>query len=480
MFRFYSVLILFLTIGNVLVYSQQLSISENKKIRYLKKIEKKNERFVWKQKQKNQNLLEKLITNEKKLAALPDLTSLHQTISINDFNQIKERLIKNKKTKNNALADSSFYLPLSTIPLAIDFRIKDYLKQQITMYNYLVDSTTVTSKKLKCEVLKAKQNILETESQLAQLQSIEKETKNYKEILKNKYSKLPQAADQLKKIDKNTYYFNQGMDGFKSIYTNPSQGIESKLAQTLTFNKDYLKFAGQLGSQGAAQNIIGGSTPDLSGYQTKAQVQKLLPQNAQGITAEQKATLIANMQNSLTKFKSLRDKQSNISALKDKPSFKINPYKGLPIKQRLVFGKEFQIHPKNKYYPIIADMGITLGFKLTTRLTPLIGVSYKQGIGKDLTHLQYSSEGIVARGGFDCKIAYGFSIQCLYEETWKMKQIMVNEKPGTMQDPSFIVGIMNKCKIGKKTYSTIMVGYDFFYMKHTPYTTPWIIRVGWQ
>lgn len=207
---------------------------------------------------------------------------------------------------------------------------------------------------------------------------------------------------KLKDIDKSCYYYTQGMNGFKDIYTSPAKGIESSLLKQLSFSKNFKLFQTQFSSIPVSLPALSGAVaPDMTGYQTKAQVQAMLPQNVLGISPDVKSQLVSNMQNGLAKFTELRDEKPDLSMLKDKPDFKTNPYKGLPIRKRLVPGFTFQPQAKKLNEPFIIDVGATLGFKLTERLTPLVGISTKVGFGKDINHIAFSYEGLVARAGFD-------------------------------------------------------------------------------
>ncbi|HSH67619.1 MAG TPA: hypothetical protein VLB84_17895, partial [Bacteroidia bacterium] len=355
--------------------------------------------------------------------------------------------------------------------------------QQLLTTSFISDST---NGKLKAQADKTKENITKTAEKLNRLKSIQQDIKKHQQTLKNYGVNTPELKSKLKGIDKTCYYYNQGMNGFKDLYTNPAKGIESSMLKKLSFSKDFKLFQTQFNSlpfsaSQMSSGILTGTTPDMSGYQTKTQVRAMLPQNAQGISAEAKSQLVANMQNSLTRFTELRKEKPDVSMFKEKPDFKINPYKGLPLRKRLVPAFTFQPQIKKYNEPFTVDAGATLGFKLVERVTPLIGLSTKIGLGKDIQHLAFSYQGIVARAGFDTKLCYGFSFQIWYEATWKpLPAIRPEINASHYPEPSFIAGICNTYRISRKVKGTLMIGYDFFYNKHTPYTSPWVIRMGWQ
>jgi DNA-binding protein H-NS len=468
-------------------FSQE-AISERRKVRYLKKIERKNDRYVKQQEKKTHKLLANLSAKEEALYKTLDSTKVDSALVKNSFSKIEERFAKEDITPEAALAKLSQpvsidkSISINNIPENLNGDIKDYLKQQITTSAFLADTNCTTCKKLKEQTAKAKQNIEKTSEKLDRLKSVQDDIKKHQETLKSYGVTTPELAGKLKDIDKSCYYYTQGVNGFKDMYTNPAKGIESSMLKNLSFNKDFKIFQTQFTALPfSTSGLTGNAMPDMTGYQTKAQVQAMLPQNAQGISADAKAQLINNMQSGLMKFTELRDEKPDLSMLKDKPKFKMNPFKGIPLRKRLVPGFTFQPQVKKLNEPFVIDLGATLGFKLTERLTPMVGVTTKTGFGKDIHQLAFSYEGIVAKAGLDTKLCYGFSFQAWYEATWRPYSAYIAEGHlGNYPQPSLIAGICNTYKISKKVNGTFMIGYDFFYTKHTPYTSPWVIRLGWQ
>jgi hypothetical protein len=470
-------------------FGQSSSISERKKIRYLKRIEKKNDRYVKQQEKKTHELLANLSAKEKALYKALDSTKLDSSLVKDNFSKIEERFAKKDITPESAFTKLSKpisidkSISINTVPEKLSGDVKDYLKQQITTSAFLADTNCTTCKKLKEQTVKAKQNIAKTSEKLDRLKSVQDDIKKHQETLKNYGVNTPEFADKLKGIDKSCYYYTQGQNGFKDLYTNPAKGIESSMLKNLSFDKNFKIFQTQFTALPfSTSSLSGNAMPDMTGYQTKTQVQAMLPQNAPGISADVKAQLINNMQSGLIKFTELRNEKPDLSMLKDKPTFKVNPFKGIPLRKRLVPGFTFQPEVKKVNEPIIINLGATLGFKLTERLTPMIGVSTKTGFGKDIQHLSFSYQGIVAKAGLDTKLCFGFSLQAWYEATWKPYPVHLSTEDRSINypQPSLIAGICNTYKISKKVNGTFMIGYDFFYNKHTPYTSPWVIRMGFQ
>lgn len=484
-FTYKPLIILFLIIGFNSYAQVSSSVSNNKKVRYLKKLERKNDRFTKKQEKKTQKLLTRLSKDEKALFEASDSVALDSTLMEDSFSKIAHRFDEELNADPSELL-SKLSQPVSlqksiTFSEHLSGDLKDYLGQQLLTTTFITDSTCATCLKLKKQSEKTKQSIANASQKLEKLKKIQTDIKKHQDALKNYGVDIPKFGNKISGMDKRCYYYTQGMRGFKDMYTNPTKGIESALLKKLSFNKEFKLFQNGFNLPSSFSNITSGLTPDLTGYQTKAQVQAMMPQNAPGVTPDIKAQLIGNMQNALINFSELKDEKPNLSMLKDKPNFKINPYKGLPIIKRLIPGFTFQPQIKKINEPFIVDLGGTIGFRLCERLTPIVGASAKTGLGKDIYHIQFTYQGIVAKAGFDTKLAYGFSIQGWYEATWKPLRNQVTEEHAiNYPQPSLIAGICNTYKISKKLNGTLMLGYDFFYNKHTPYTSPWVIRMGWQ
>ncbi len=483
-----TILLIFLfALCNLIAVSQESVMSERKQIRYLKKIEKKNDRYVRKEEKRTHKLIARLSEKEKALYEKLDSTQKDSSLLKNNFSKIEERLLTDENADPEKLiqklgqpitAEKTFSLNL--IPENADGAIKDYLKQQITTTTFLSDSACSTCAKLKKQTAKTKENISKTTAKIERLKAAQGEVKKHQATLKKFGVSTPELADNIKGMEKTSYYFNQGSSGFNSIFSNPGKGIESSVLKKLSFNRNFSAFQANFTAL-KIPALTTGAVPDMSGYQTKAQVQAMLPQNAAGINVDEKAQLLSNMQSSLMQFTELRDAKPDVSMLKEKPTFKVNPYKGLPLRQRLIPAFTFQPQVKALKEPMLVNVGATLGFKLTGLLTPMIGVSARLGFGKDIQHIAFSYEGIVAKAGMDVKLLYGFSFQGWYEATWKpYPTLLAKDQKINYPEPSLIAGICNTYKISNKVSGTFMFGYDFFYKKHTPYSSPWIVRLGWQ
>ena len=453
------------------------NISEKAKIRYINKLNKKNERYLKQEEKNTKKLFQKMSKSEKEIMKASNADS---TLTANSFSDIESKLEKGYHTASN-FNSADVKSTLTSASLNLESGIKDYLKQQITSIAFLSDSAKSKSQKLKSKSDKALTKLNATSEKLNKLKSAQSEIKKRQDVLKVYGVSNPLCSGPLKDLEKNAFYFNQRMDGFQSLYTTPSLGIEKNMSNLLNNNLNFQSFSSQLNLGGLpVLNQLPGTTVDLSGYQTKATVQAQMPQNTSGISEIAQQALMSNLNSSLQEFDKLKNKLPDVSAFKEKPSFKTNPYKSLPLRLRLKPGFNMSTLPKTITAPLYIALAGSLGYKWRPRLTPIIGASYHIGIANNVYNLALTNQGFSARGGVEYKLIYGFSIQCTYQQTWIINQKPSKESGNYTVQPALIAGLIFKQKISQKHYSTMMVGYDFFHNKHQPVTTPLIVRIGWE
>ena len=234
-----------------------INVPEKSKIRYLKKISKKNDRYVKQEERNTKRLFKKMSKAEK---AIIEKSNSDSTLTSNKFSDIQDKFEKSYNiTSANTLKDPKS--SLNNISLNLESSIKDYLKAQITSTAFLSDSTKKKSQKVKQKSDKALQKINSTSEKLDKLKATQNQIKKRQEVLKGYCGIDPSYSKQLSKLNKNSFYFNQRMDGFQSLYTTPSLGIEKKLTGILNFNLQFQNFSSSLrlvvkSTPGAGKNYM--------------------------------------------------------------------------------------------------------------------------------------------------------------------------------------------------------------------------------
>lgn len=206
-------------------------------------------------------------------------------------------------------------------------------------------------------------------------------------------------------------------------------------------------------------------------YQTRLRVQAGLPQNQTGLNPEDKRKLEEKFTNTKQSFQEIKDSISQYKLNLDSLPFKPNPFRGMPFKDRIEKNFNWQAGPSNKYFPGILDFSLGMGYKVSPKLTPQVGILYKLGLGKNLESISISSQGFGLKGGASYMIYKSALLFTSYEQTY-YKNINPGSDKSYQAMPAFILGVGLKGKI------TMLVGYDFLQKLHPEKGSAWVLRFG--
>jgi hypothetical protein len=221
----------------------------------------------------------------------------------------------------------------------------------------------------------------------------------------------------------------------------------------------------------------------LAGLQTRASVNALIQNQiaAGGPNAQQQIT--QNMQQAQGELSKLKDKiikAGGGSSDAELPDFKPNNAKTQTFKQRLEFGSNIQTTKGNSYLPTATDLGLSIGYKITDKSVIGIGASYKIGFGKDISHMQLSSEGVGLRSFVDYKLKKQFWLSGGAEMNYRNRFTSISSlKHFDVWQSSALLGLSKKYKISKKMKGSMQLLYDFLYLRNVPVKQPVIFRVGY-
>ncbi len=463
---------------------------------------------------------------------------------LNRTEKIQHRLVKKLKRKEAKIArqlaakDSALYRQymqqnLSYDSIATLSKDTGRLQQLAFKKNSLVDSFKGVQKFIQNQSSK-----LNSASGLAgkagintpytkELNSLQQKLngqQNIDELIRQRTGSLERLAGAqnisgLQNIQKSVYYAQEKMKAWKQLADDPDEAEEKAM--------EYLQ-----GTEGFDQylrtdnNAFGGldnnaTAEDLQrmGYQTKRQVNNMLQQKLgnnlgavqqqmaaqvqdysdklNGITGTVKETKagIKKAKQTLNEAKQAKDKLKHI----EKPAFKKNPERGKPFWQRLEPAYNFQTTraTPDGLRPAMLELGASVAFKYSTRLSYGIGIALSAGLGQNWQNIKFTYEGLSARAFADWKAIYGFSLPAGYERSFRpcnrpylrgqqnnpatqpqTTDNAIKEALGGQQQAAYI-GIMKRYRINSKWNGIFLVGYNFLW-QHEELRTPFIIRFGSQ
>jgi hypothetical protein len=292
------------------------------------------------------------------------------------------------------------------------------------------------------------------------------------------------------KIQQEQYYMKQKMQNYKSLIMNPD-AIEQK---AFAYLRGLPGFEESLGKQTILdQKDL--SALEKDGFQTKQLVKK---QFTSQIAPNANADLQYIGINAQKQFKDLQQKKQRILEAKGKakklnyrmkPTLKVNPMKGLPLKMRLEKSFNYQVLPTSINKPAMLQLNAQLGFKQTKNLTYGVVFGTNLGLGRNWQNIKFANEGLRVGINSTYKGKYGLSGIIGMERNYKRYTLpvlipAVDFVPQQYQtitknytDITF-AGIQKKYHINSKYHGTLLLAYNFNW-KAGNENSPLIWRMGW-
>lgn len=299
----------------------------------------------------------------------------------------------------------------------------------------------------------------------------------------------------LKGINKQSFYYRQKLEGYKNILNDPSILEEKALSYLQTMNGFEAAMSSQSithGNQASGKGMQQATNvEDLEkmGFQTKRQVKAQMDKQFGLKTPEQMEQLNTNFKDAQKQVQSVANSKQQVKNEIKKLGFKPNPMRGLPLMQRITKGINWQIIPSQSDNPVILDINAQAGFKHTASLTYTATLGGSVGLGKDLHHLKLSNQGIRMGVNADWKWIWGISGQAGFERQYKEYKItsiklaenttanQVITRTKYYRDIAY-TGIQKTYKLNSKYNGTILLAYDWLWKKGNA-SSPIIWRVGW-
>lgn len=343
------------------------------------------------------------------------------------------------------------------------------------------------------EKLKEAMNRMEAlKSQLQKAEDIKQFLKERKQYLKEQLSKFG-LAKELKKINKQVYYYAQQLNEYKQVLKDPKKAEQKALellSKTKLF-KDFMRKNSMLASLFPMPGDINSGSSVQSGFaglQTRNQLTGFLQQNAIGVSnttsLSQLQQNIQGVQSQVTQLTNMLNKYTGGGqADLDMPNFKPNSQKTKSFFKRIEIGTNIQSQKANNYFPTTTDVGLSLGYKLNDNSLLGIGTSYKLGLGNGWNNIRFSHEGIGLRSFIDWKIKNSWWISGGYEQNFRAAFNRIEQlRELSAWQRSGLVGISKvvslKTKFMKST--KIQLLWDFLSDKQIPRTQPVVFRIGYS
>ena len=350
----------------------------------------------------------------------------------------------------------------------------------------LISKTKEAQRKLKDAL--GKVNGLENQFQKAE--EIKKFLKERKEFLKEQLSKLG-FARQLKKINKQVYYYSEQIAEYKTILKDQKKA-ERKALELLSKTKFFQDFM-RKNSMLASLFRLPGDPNDpvyiasLAGLQTRVQVNNLIQQQVAAGGPNGQQQFQQSMQAAQTQLNQLKNKINQFGGGSSDDimpeGFKPNDQKTKSFLKRLEYGTNVQTQRATNFFPVTSDIGLSLGYKLNDKSIIGIGASYKLGLGRGWNNIRFTQEGAGLRSYIDWKLKKGFWLSGGYEMNYRTLFNSIDQlKDYSAWQQSGLLGLSKvlpmKSKLFKKTKLQLL--WDCLSYHQKPRTQSIIFRIGYN
>ena len=323
-----------------------------------------------------------------------------------------------------------------------------------------------------------------------QVQTFIAERKSQLQAILSKYARIPGGLKSgYERLSKTAYYYSEQVKQYKETL-HDRQAMEQKAMEVLdripAFEKFWQKnsLLAQLFPMPAGLGTVQG----LAGLQSVGQVRQMIAQqlgtsvNSSGNLSSYVQQQFSEAQNSLNHLKDqvARLGGTSGSGSMEMPDFRPNSQKTRAFWKRLEYGVNVQHTPATALLPFISDFGITVGYRGSDRLTFGIGGSYKLGMGKDFSHIHFSSQGVGLRAWLDAEAHGSIWVTGGWEYNYYEAFSKLSDLKNIQQwQQNALVGIKKKYRMGKKDGSMTLL-YDLLAPREVPRTSGLKFRIGYN
>jgi hypothetical protein len=301
-----------------------------------------------------------------------------------------------------------------------------------------------------------------------------------------KYSNLPGGFSSIvQSYNKEIYYYSEQVRQYRAMLNDPDKMMQTALAllnKLPAFSQFMASHSFLAGLFNVPSNYA--TVQGMEGLQSRDQVMTLIQNQIGQGGSNGSSFLQQSLQSASQDINKLHDKLSALgggSGDINMPNFKPNNQKTKPFLKRLELGTNFQTAHTNYYFPTTTDIGLSVGYKISDKTTIGIGLSYKNGWGRDFRHINMSSQGASLRTYADLKAKKSFYLSGGFECNY---QPIPGIYLGTLSSwsKSGLIGMSKivsmKTKVFKNTKLSLL--WDFLSYEQVPRTQPFVFRVGYS
>ena len=283
-------------------------------------------------------------------------------------------------------------------------------------------------------------------------------------------------------IEKQVFYGKAKMKAYKDMADDPSKA-EDKALEYLEGRPGFDKYMDKAGAgDGKSMQSL---SPDATsadmenmGFQTKQQMQAGLNQKLgkdMGGFSTQMSKGVKIFQDGAGDINKTKQGLKGIRNI-DKPSFKINPMRGLPFWKRIEKQYNWQTTRATlDGKPALLEVSAMAGFKQSPKLSYGLGIATAIGLGQSWSNIRFTWQGLGLRSYAAWQWQYGIGAYAGYERMYKQFAFTGDNAKATELTPSVhnaarwsesvLLGLTKKYNINTKWNGAIQVLYDIWWQQ---------------
>jgi hypothetical protein len=294
------------------------------------------------------------------------------------------------------------------------------------------------------------------------------------------------ASGALTDYKRQLYYYNAQVTYYRDVLNDPDKMLKTALS---VLNK-IPDFQGFIKSNSFLSGIFGvpgnyGSGEGLVGMQTRDQINSLIQNQVASGGPNAASALQGSLQSASQDISNVQNKLTKLGpggGTMEYPDFKPNNQRTKPFLKRLEYNFILQTQPSSYFFPATIDAGLSVGYKLNDRATIGIGASYKAGCGKDIQHIQLSSQGAGLKSYFEIRMKKTFYAAGGFE--YNFQPIDPSYKINNFNNwtQSGLVGISKVVSMRNRFFKAtkLQLFWDFLSYSQLPKQQPFKFRVGYS
>ena len=425
--------------------------------------------------------LHRLAKKERKIQE--QLYKLDSNVAKNLFNGTQEKYVALQNSMSN---------PTSANRSALTGEYLSYVDSIKSTLTFAQKNPEIlnASPKLQQEVSASLAQFNKLQNNFSNADQVKEYIRQRKQAMKEQLTQYLQNSGLKKYLDdynKQVYYYSEQVKEYKEALNDPDKMLEKAL---VILNKipaftQFIQHNGQLaGLFGIGGNY--GTTEGIVGLQTRDQVQQLLQGAISSGGTGGMAALQSSLQSAHQKLDQFKDKLAKLgggSGDIDMPNFKPNDQKTKTFIKRLELGVNLQTTRANGYFPSTTDFGLSIGYKVSNKITAGVGSSYNVGWGTSIQHIHFTSQGMSLRSFIDLQIKKNIYISGGFEESFTMPFTSLTQLETTsMWQRSGLIGLSKMVSLSGKLVKKTKISFlwNFLSYYQLPRTQPILFRVGYN